>query len=173
MPVHAPHALAQIPCIDRRRSLRLPPPGTLVLMSSNAGKRGGGDRGFAAAGTVERAPPPPDELLGRRDVSERVEPPLLDPADPGSAVASTPHRVNLARIAALSRAAASRGGGDGPGAGGWDEAANASVQCLPPAVDECVELLGPLLGPLLEKRNIFERVLLPLLDPVELAMLGR
>jgi hypothetical protein len=95
-----------------------------------------------------------------------VEPPLLDPADLGSAVASTPHRYNLARIAALSRAAA---------LGVWDEAADdASDQCLPPPVDdECVELLGPLLGPLLEKRDIFERVLLPLLDPVDLAMLGR
>jgi len=110
-------------------------------------------------------------LLGRRDISERVEPPL-DPADPGSAVACTPHRVNLARIAARSRAAALRGGGDGPGAG-LDEAADASVQFIPPPHNECVEMLGPLLGPLLEKRDLFERVLLPLLDSVDLAMLGR
>jgi hypothetical protein len=103
-------------------------------------------------------------MLGRRAVSERVEPPPLDPADIDSAVASTPHRLNLARIAALSRAAALNV---------WDEVADASVKFLPPADDECVELLGPLLGPLLEKRDIFERVLLPLLDPVDLAMLGR
>ena len=34
-------------------------------------------------------------------------------------------------------------------------------------------MLGPLLGPLLDNRDIFERVLLPLLDPTDLAMLGR
>jgi len=152
------------------RSLGRPPPGTLVRMDSIVSECGGGDE---LGTSVACAPPSPDELLGRRDVSERVEPPPLDPADPDSAVASTSHRFNLARIAALSRAAAVRGGGDGPGTGERDEVADASVQCLPPPDDECVELLGPLLGPLLEKRDIFERVLLPLLDPVDLAMLGR
>ena len=137
-------------------------------MDSSASKCGGGDE---LGASVEGAPPPPDEmlgqsLLGRRD-PERVELPLLDPADPRGSAASTPHRDNLARIAVLSRAAA----GDGPGADG-DEAADASFQCLPPPDDEC-ELLDPLLGPLLGNRDIFERVLLPLLDPVDLAMLGR
>jgi hypothetical protein len=104
-------------------------------------------------------------------VSERV--PLLDPADPGSAIASTPYRVNLALTAALSCAAASRAGGDDPGAGERDEAADGSDQSLSPPDDECVEFLGPLLGPLLEKQDLFERVLLPTLDPVELAMLDQ
>jgi hypothetical protein len=140
-------------------------------MDSNASKRGGGDE---LGAPIERAPPPPDaELLGRRDVSERAEPPLLDPADPGSAVANTPHCVDLARIPANPRAVALREGGEDSGVGERDEAADASVQCPPPSDDECVELLGPLLGPLLEKRDIFERELLPLLDPVDLAMLGR